>query len=75
MRYSVDRIENGMAVLISDDENELILPLSAFDFEVREGLVLKEDRGVFSADTNEESERREKAANLLKKILDKHADK
>lgn len=72
MRYSVDRIENGMAVLISDDENERILPLTAFDFAVHEGMVLKEEDGVFSTDVDEESERREKAADLLKKILDKN---
>lgn len=73
MFYSVDRIENDMAVLISDNENELVLPLSAFDFPLAEGMIVNEKDGVFAKDVDEERERRERAATLLKKILDKNS--
>ena len=41
MWYTLDRIENGFAVLVDEQGVELIQPASAFNFPLREGMILE----------------------------------
>lgn len=65
MFWSVDRIENGQAVCISDAEQQCVLPLSSLPPETKEGSVLWEEKGVYRIDREEETRRRERIAALL----------
>ena len=71
MKYTIDRITDGIAVL--EDENGDLLSISAalLPENIREGSVLKEEDGEFIPDENEESERRKKLFALQNKLKNK----
>ncbi len=64
MLYSVDRVEQGTAVLVGDDGTRLELPEDSFDFEVCEAMLLWRDAaGVFFA------RRADKRRNSVQRML------
>lgn len=68
---SVDRLEEDKAVLLFDDGEEKVVEKDELPFELREGMVLKQEGGVLSPDEKETAGRRTEAAVLLNKILSK----
>ncbi len=73
-RCSVDRIEEGIAVLLFDDGEEQRVDVSKFRFPLTEGLVLVEEEDGFAPDVKETDTRRKEAENLLEKILQKQKE-
>lgn len=72
MRYNVDRIEEGLAVLIDDKGGQLTMPADAFDFEIKAGMFVERARdGGFVARPEAEAAMRQEAAALLADILNK----
>ncbi len=59
MRYSIDRFENNLAVLIGDDESVVTAALSTLPAGVRQGDLLVEIDGVFALDAAATARRRE----------------
>ena len=70
--YSIDRIEGTRAVLIDDEGNEILAEAASFDTTPREGLVVKNDNGLFSLDRDETVRRREIAIQRLNMLLDRN---
>ena len=60
MRWIIDRIEEGFAVVEAEDEQIYNIPLDAFGEEVREGDVIN-----ISVDKNETEERKEIIEDLM----------
>ena len=69
--FSVDRIEDGMAVLEGDDGKLLHIPLGILPPELAEGDVLAEDGGRFTPDPQERDARRQQNIALLRKLMKK----
>ena len=71
MRYTLDRIENGFAVLVDEQGVELIQPASAFNFPLREGMILEktdaEDGFVLREDLQRAA--RERANELFRRAF------
>ena len=60
MKFSVDRIEEGIAVLENFNSKEIIeVEISELDFVIFEGNILVYENGIFSLDKSEEELRRE----------------
>ena len=59
-KYIVDRVTEGIAVLEKEDRSHIEVSVSDIGFEVKEGSVLLFDGAKYTADTDEESERRKK---------------
>ena len=74
MKFSVDRIEEGIAVLENINSKEIIeVEISELDFAIFEGNILVYETGIFSLDKSEEELRREalrERLNNLKKSED-----
>lgn len=66
--YSVDRIENGVAVLIDDDGRSLTERLERLPADVGEGAVLRRTEQGYVVDTDEESTRRKTVLSLQEKL-------
>ncbi len=56
----IDRITEGIAVLEKDDGSHIQVSLDEIGLQVKEGSVLLFDGTKYTADTDEESERRKK---------------
>ena len=60
MKFSVDRIEEGIAVLENINSKEMIeVEISELDFVIFEGNILVYENGIFSLDKSDEELRRE----------------
>ena len=74
MKFSVDRIEEGIAVLENINSKVIIeVEISELDFAIFEGNILVYETGIFSLDKSEEELRREalrERLNNLKKSED-----
>ena len=69
MEYCVDRIEEGVAVLLSSDGETLRLPLSCLPAGTAEGAVLREEGGVFVPDEAQAEARRAALLALQQSLL------
>ncbi len=69
MEYCVDRIEEGVAVLLSSDGAALRLPLSCLPEGTAEGAVLREEGGVFVPDEAQAEVRRAALLALQQSLL------
>jgi hypothetical protein len=69
-KYSVDRIENGIAVCESDSGEQIKLLISELP-DVHEGDILTEDGGKYKICADETAERRKKIAELQRNIFKK----
>lgn len=71
MKYTVDRIENGIAVLENDKSDFISVPTSELPDGIRDGSVLIYDNGKYFLDADAEKKRRqemfEKQQRLLKR--------
>jgi hypothetical protein len=70
--FYVDRIEEGYAVLLFEVKQEVVLPLSYFDFEISEGSVLLFDGENFTLSVERKEEKQNKNADLLEKLLNRN---
>lgn len=72
MHYTVDRIENGIAVLEDDMLMLLPVPLKLLPEGIREGSILVYDGSSYVIRHDEEAEQRKKLFALQKKLLGKN---
>lgn len=71
-KLTVDRIEEGFAVCECEDLSHISISVESFDFEVREGMIIRiSDDGKYKEDTDEETSMKEKIAALQKKLMNK----
>ena len=69
-RYSIDRVEHSVAVLVDEEENCSTVPLSELPEGAAEGDMLLWEDGVFRLDLDSTEQRRQKAIalqNLLRR--------
>lgn len=71
MKYSVEKIENDIAVCENDDGETLKLKLSQLPPNVKEGDILIQSDEGFTLDLDETQARRRKMAELQKNIFSK----
>lgn len=57
MYYSVDRIEENIAVLIGDDKSRILVPVCDINIPIKEGDVLINTDSGFIKDDNEKEVR------------------
>lgn len=65
----VDRIEDGIAVVELEDGSHRDIPLGELPAGTREGSLLKKTEQGWELDPDEERRRRERAAELTKKLF------
>ena len=68
MRYSIDRIEGDVAVLVDDDTKVLHVPLSALPDSAQCGDVLYREDGAYCVDVVETEKRRAYVLSLQEKL-------
>lgn len=71
MKYTVDRIVSGIAVLEKEDLSHIEVPVSSLPEGTKEGSVLLFDGSVYSFDFDEEAERKRQIAEKQKLIFKK----
>lgn len=70
-KFIIDRIEEGTAVLETEEKTFVNVPLSDLPLKVREGDVLTFSDGEYLVDKAVTSERKEKIKSLLDGIMEK----
>ncbi|MBQ3127474.1 MAG: DUF3006 domain-containing protein [Clostridia bacterium] len=71
LKYSVDRIEEGIAVCEDENGGELTVKIEELTFEVKEGdIICKTDSG-FELLPDETAEKKKRMATLQKSIFTK----
>lgn len=68
----IDRIEGGFAVAELEDGSHCDIPLDELPEGIREGSVLVKTERGWELDPNEERRRREKAAELTRRLFGKN---
>lgn len=69
MKFSVDRIEEGIVILENIYTKEIIeAEIEAFSFEVKEGMIVVYDNEKFSLDLKEAEQRRESLRERLNNL-------
>lgn len=71
MKYSIEKIENNIAVCENDDGEAIKLELSSLPPDVKEGDILLQSDNSFTLDRSETLERRRKMAELQRNIFTK----
>lgn len=71
MKYSVDRIEENIAICEDDDGNVLKLNVDELPQEIREGDIIEKTENGFVIDADETQLRRKKMAELQRNIFGK----
>ena len=71
MKYSVDRIENGIAVCEDGEQNVINIELSLLPDGVREGDIIETTEKGFAVRRNETDERRKKLAEMQANLFKK----
>ncbi len=69
--FIIDRIEEDVAVLETEEKTFINVPLSDLPDGVKEGQALAFSDGVYTVDTAKTSQRKEKIKSLLKSIMEK----
>lgn len=69
--YSVDRIEDGLAVLLDDDDKSCAIPVDQLPFGTKEGSILRLTEVGYVLDKETENERRNKVLSLQEKLRNK----
>lgn len=69
MKYSVDRIEENIALCEDDDGNTLKLPLNELPQNIREGDIIEKTENGFIIDADEKQLRRKKMAELQRNLF------
>ncbi len=68
--WSVDRVENGIALLENDRREQKKVPVSQLPEGVKEGDVLAEKGGGFRIDAQEAARRREEIIRLQNELFE-----
>ncbi len=71
MKYSIDRIEENIAVCEGDDGCVLKLTLDELPKNIREGDIIEKTKLGFVIDANETQLRRKKTAKLQRNLFGK----
>lgn len=71
MKYSIDRIEENIAVCEGDDGNVLKLKLDELPENICEGDIIVRTENGYTIDSDETSVRRKKMAEMQKKLFNK----
>ena len=71
MKYSVDRIEEKIAICEDDDGNVLKLNVDELPQEIREGDIIEKKENGFVIDADETQLRRKNMAELQRTIFGK----
>ena len=71
MKYSIDRIEENIAVCEDDDGNVLKLSVDDLPPEIREGDIIEKTESGFIIDADETQLRRKKMAEMQRNIFGK----
>lgn len=71
MKLTVDRIVEGIAVLEKEDLSHIEVPLISLPKGTKEGSVLNFDGTTYTADEDEEAERKRRIAEKQKLIFGK----
>ncbi len=71
MKYSIDRIEENIAICDDDDGNVLKLNVDELPQEIREGDIIEKKENGFVIDADETQLRRKKMAELQRNIFGK----
>lgn len=71
MKYSIDRIEENIAICEDDDGNVLKLNVDELPQEIREGDIIEKTENGFVIDADETQLRRKKMAELQRNIFGK----
>lgn len=71
MKYKIDRIEDGIAVL--EDENGLMVSVDAelIQADIREGFVVVEANGFYVLDAEATDERKQTVISKRNRLLEK----
>lgn len=69
--FSVDRIENGLAVLIGEKGQKLDVPFSEFKIKPCEGMVFRHEDNRYIRDEKEEQIRKKRIFDLQKQLFKK----
>ena len=71
MFYSIDRLEEEVAVCIGDDETVLLLSTDQIIGSYGEGsIIFERDDGYYDVDSDEENRRRSANFNLAESLFD-----
>ena len=71
MKYSIDRIEENLAVLVDGTGGTINMPLDRFSFEPCEGMVISVGKRCVRRLKAEETQKKKNLNNELKKLLAK----
>lgn len=69
MKYTVDRIENNIAILEDDMLSMLPVPMEMLPEGVKEGSILSFDGSAYSLDRDAEAQTRKRLFDLQSRIL------
>ena len=69
MKYSLDRFENGFAVLENDNREFINIEKSLLPDKAREGSVLIMENGAWRIDLEEEKARKERIKSLEERLF------
>ena len=73
VKYSVDRFEGDVAVLVDDDGHSCPVPVAILPADIRCGDVLNFHEGVYTRDAVETDVRRSYALSLQEKLRRKQS--
>ena len=68
-RYIIDRFEGETAVCETQDEETIAINRADLPDNVREGMVIRRENGVYFADEQETKSRQERTRHLLKRVI------
>ena len=68
MLYSIDRVEEIVAVLVDEDGNTRPVPVAALPSTCRPGMIVRETDGVFTVDEQATAQRRQEVVKLQQSI-------
>lgn len=71
MKYSIEKVENNIAVCENDGGEILNMELSRLPADIREGDVIIQTESGFVVDCDETQKRRRKMAELQKNVFKK----
>lgn len=69
MKYSVDRIEEGIAVCEDENGGRMTVKVEELPFDVKEGDIISEQDGVLELLPDETQEKKKRMASLQRSIF------
>lgn len=72
MKYSVDRIEEGIAVCEDENGGRMTVKVEELTFDVKEGDIICKTNSGFELLPDETAEKKKRMANLQKSIFNRN---